>query len=219
MYGGDLFQKLRDVSDAVFLKLPPPTPSITKSDGSRHAPVANMNVYYNSGAVCFSGASLVLMADGAVKRCDEIRAGDCVWGGHEVRCVVKTVCLEGTQPLVRLPGNPLLGITPWHPIFYGGKWTFPVHVGKTSVEICDAVYNFLLSDGHVMVIGGIECATLAHGAKGDVREHEYWGTDAVVKDLRAMQGWHSGYVTIAVPTIVRDEVTGLVCGLVEGAVM
>jgi hypothetical protein len=39
------------------------------------------------------------------------------------------------------------------------------------------------------------------------------------QDLRAMQGWHSGYVAIAAPTILRDAVTGLVCGLVEGALV
>lgn len=216
VYGGDLFQSLRDIADAVFLKLPPPTPSIVKNDGTKHAPIANMNVYYNSGAVCFTGDSVALMADGSVKRCDEIVAGDRVWGGFDVRCVVKTVCVGGTQPLVRL--NPLLGITPWHPIYNAGKWTFPVHVAETKVEKCAAVYNFLLHSGHIMTIGGVQCATLAHGAKGDVREHEYWGSERVVEDLKALAGWRAGYVVIENPTIIRDQVTGLVARLVEGKV-
>lgn len=96
VYGGKLFNELRDIADTLFLKLPPPTPSRTKSNGQAYAAPASMSAYNDSDAVCFSGSSLVLMADSSVKRCDEVVAGDVVFGGHVVRCVVK-VCLRGYE--------------------------------------------------------------------------------------------------------------------------
>lgn len=137
----------------------------------------------------------------------------------QVRCVVRTVAPTGMQQLVRLPGNAQLAATPWHPIRVRASepWTFPVHVGVMAHEPCEAVYNFVLASGHVMLIGGVECATLAHGVTGDVREHAYWGTQAVLDDLRAMPGWQAGYVTIGVPQTLRDADTGLVCRLLDRA--
>lgn len=52
IYGGKLFQSLRDTADAVFLKLPPPKPTIKKHDGSSHAQMASMAAYNNR--FCFS---------------------------------------------------------------------------------------------------------------------------------------------------------------------
>lgn len=131
--------------------------------------------------------------------------------------MVRTLCPTGTQQLVRLPNNDALAATPWHPIRYAGQWTFPVHVGRMATEPCAAVYNFLLDAGHVMVIGGVECCTLAHGVTGDVREHVYWGTQAVLADLAALPGWAAGHITIGVPQTLRSAETGLVCRLLDRA--
>jgi hypothetical protein len=99
------------------------------------------------------------MADGSLRRCDEIRAGDKVHGGAVVKCVVQTMCGESQQQsLVRLSAT--MRATPWHPVCINGKWTFPIHVAPVRNEHCTATWNYVLSAGHEMIVGGIKCATL-----------------------------------------------------------
>ncbi len=39
-----------------------------------------------------------------------------------------------------------------------------MEVGKLEKEVaCDVVYNFVLSNSHVMTINDVECVTLGHG--------------------------------------------------------
>merc|ERR1711916_180482 len=98
------------------------------------------------GAVCFSGESLVTMADGSLRRCSALRPGDQVLGGATIKCVVRTECLGGKQSLVRLSAT--MRATPWHPVQFHGKWTFPCHVGKVEEQALDATWNFVLDRGH-----------------------------------------------------------------------
>jgi len=104
-YGGPLFSQLRDSIDEVFCKLPPPKPSHyttfkPSSSGSSSsyqapAPLTSMSTFHSSGNPCFSGTSLVLMANGETRRVDSIQKGDQVKtpsGVASVRCVVKSHC-------------------------------------------------------------------------------------------------------------------------------
>lgn len=217
-YGGDLFQKLRDMADAVFLKLPPPKPTIKKNDGSSYHQMASMAAYNNSAAVCFSPDSLVLLADGTQRRCDEMRPGDLVFGGGMVLCIVKTHSLNGQQALVQLSAT--MKVTPWHPVLHQKTWNFPIHCAAVAVQPCEATYNFVLDKSHTMVIGGVTCVTLGHGivdeSSGDVRASQYWGRD-VVADLQSMPGYARGLVEIRKPAIERSPETGLVARLVDVA--
>lgn len=216
IYGGPLFQKVRDIADAVFLKLPPPKPSRTKRDGSSYAAPASMNAYYDSACVCFSGESLVLMADASLRPCSSLRRGDVVFGGGVVKCVVRTACEEGLQSLVRL--SPTLRITPWHPVQVANKWTFPLHLAPVKIEQLDATWNFVLEGNHSMVIGGVVCTTLGHGIindVADVRSSVYWGRD-ILNDLAQMPGFEQGFVSIEHPKIERGH-GGLVVRLIENS--
>lgn len=224
VYGGKLFQKQRDVADNVFLALPPPKPSLNTSGPA----VTSMNAYYNSAAVCFTGDSLLDMADGSSRPCRLIRAGDVLRGGRRVRCVVETKCPGGQQRLVRLADGVVA--TPWHPIEWEGRWTFPCHVGRTELLACESTWNFVLEDAdedidmekhewHVVWVAGVKAATLGHGLvehDNDVRAHLYWGQQ-VVDDLAQMPGWKAGHVCIQKPAVKRlnDNVTGHVCALID----
>ena len=71
-----------------------------------------------------------------------------------------------------------------------------------------------------MRINGLQCVTLAHGlvdepaAAGQVVSHAYFGTPAVLQDLKQMRGWQQGLVTLQQGRcIVRDPLSGRVCGL------
>ena len=90
------------------------------------------------------------------------------------------------------------------------KWEFPIHLAKPKIRKCNAVYNFVLSNGHVMIINGIKCATLGHGIKGPVIAHPFFGTQAVINNLKELDGWNRGYILRNSDCIRRDTITGLV---------
>jgi hypothetical protein len=68
-----------------------------------------------------------------------------------------------------------------------------------------------------MYIEDIACITLAHGLENDsVASHAFYGTNAVVESLSKLNGWDHGLVELCGPVkVIRDGVTGLVCGLVQ----
>jgi len=211
VYGGKLFQQLRDRADDIFVKLPPPKPSCNTSA----PPVASMGAYHSSGNPCFHGTCVVQMADGSLKKVNQISRGDRVVTpaitAAEVVCVVKTVCPQGTAQLVELPGGLL--VTPYHPVLVDGKWQFPCDLGETRERSCNAVYSFVLSEGHTMIINGVPCVSLGHSFQGDVVQHPYFGSQKVVEDLKVMQGWNSGFVQLQTGCMVRADNSSLVCSL------
>lgn len=77
----------------------------------------------------------------------------------------------------------------------------------------DSYYNFVLEEGYSMIINGTTCITLGHELKGDVVEHEYFGTQAIVEDLSRIQGWSNGFVVIQSKSFQRDPVTHKVIGM------
>jgi len=237
VYGGQLFQQNRDAIDDIFLQLPPPKPSVRRSApsssysssssggrGSYHysAP-QSMRVYHNAAGPCFAGDCYVLMANGAKKLIRDIAKGDMVQsvnGPAEVLCVIKTHCMKagkaGIEDLIVFPSG--LKITPFHPVRVDGKWSFPGDLHPWQLDTpCDAVFNFVLSQGHVMMIEGVECVTLGHGFTEPVVSHKYFGTERVVSDLQRMPGWNKGLVELF-PALCQDgkcmvrDKDGLVCG-------
>ena len=175
----------------------------------RAAPAVLPDEFMRGGG-CFAPDATVLKADptadGGLRRVrtDEVRAGDALLtpGGRaaRVRCVVLTECKGGRALLSQLPGGgPAL--TEWHPVIDAttGRWRFPNMLGTPVMRKCAHVVNFLLEGDapeHVILVDGTPCVTLAHGLQGDVVAHEYWGTDAVVRDLERREGWAAGRVVM-----------------------
>ena len=79
-------------------------------------------------------------------------------------------------------------ITAWHPVYIGGKWTLPLNCSTPCTLPCSHVYSFVLKNRCASLVMNdcIPVATLAHGLKGDVIEHPFWGTEAVVQSLRTL---------------------------------
>ncbi len=70
--------------------------------------------------------------------------------------------------------------------------------------------------GQSFVVNGMECISLAHGIANDrVAEHEFYGSEKVVKSLQSLVGIESylktGLVTMNNSQVIRDPITGLVC--------
>ena len=70
---------------------------------------------------------------------------------------------------------------------------------------CSSVFNLVLASGHVIDVGGAACVTLAHGIVDDeVAGHEYFGTAAVLEDLRGMgRGFDDGLLVFRHGCIAR----------------
>jgi hypothetical protein len=208
VYGGDLFESLRDTFEEIFRSLPAPTPSIEKHTYT--API-NMASYFNESGGCIAGDCDVEMADGTHKKVKDIAKNDLVRtpeGIGRVRCVLKSICAGGKAKLVEFENGLLL--TEWHPIMFHGKWCYPVEIADAIERSCESVFSFLLDSGHVMFINGIACVGLGHDFKGDIREHDFFGTQKVVENMRQMEGWDSG---IVIAKGVWRNKQGLICGL------
>ena len=227
-YGGKLFQEVRDIADDIFCNLPAPTPSkkassyssygysnsSASSSHSSYTPsISNMSAYYCSSNPCFSGDSLVLMADGSSKPCSQIKKGDLVStpnkSSTKIVCVVKTNCKDGKAELVRV--NDLL-VTAYHPIRINKQWCFPSDLAKPISMDCEAVYSFMVKDQNVMIINGVECVTLGHSFQEPVVKHAFFGSELVTKNLQNMKGWGRGLVEFTPGCMLKDTKTQLVCG-------
>lgn len=221
-YGTGKFRVLRDLSEAIFLKLDPPKPSRPAT-----APVRCMGVYHSSSAPCFASGS-VTKADGQIVDISQIQPGDEVvtrYGCHSnsnnnsntaqvrtarVVCVVVTPCRDGIENLVELDGGVV--VTPWHPVrsasnsASSSSWTFPCLLGIVEQRRCSAVYSFVLEGDTSMLIGRYDGVALGHGVKEDpVLEHDYLGTDRVLLDLAQMPGWENGRILLAPNPAIRDN--------------
>lgn len=214
-YGGEMFQQTRDHLDELFNKLKPPTPTRSVNGCPTNISMASYNC--RSGP-CFTGDTLVTMADGTTKPCSKIRKGDMVdttRGPAVMRCVIKTPCTKVN--IVEYQG---LRVTQWHPVINGkwpvidGVWSFPIYLGETK-EILDVdIFSFLLEPGFQDMLMGnnVPCITLAHGIKQDpVASHPFYGTEEVINSMKKLGGFEDGYVTLTGGVLIDAE-TNLVCG-------
>jgi hypothetical protein len=157
-----------------------------------------MGRYYNFGGGCIAGHCRVTMTDGSLKTVRSITKGDFIKSAdgtsHEILCVLTTK-VNKVIDMVHLTNG--LVITPFHPIKMNGQWMFPNSVGQTVKSFVPEYFNFVLVDGHSMLVNGMECITLAHGLRdNDVVNHDYLGTQAILDDLKTMNGWRLGHVNV-----------------------
>jgi len=215
-YATKKFDKIREIIEETFIRLPPPKPSreVDPSFGTVHS----MTRYYNRNDVCFAKGSVAL-ADGTFVDVSQIRAGDVVVTSGEaarVRCVVKTLCEGGVQKLVELDSSVL--VTSWHPIRSIGSsaWSFPAEINAPELRDCSCVFSFVLEEGTFMQIGPYEAVVLGHGIHDDkVASHPFLGTNLVVDNLSRLVGWSEGLIVLGKNPTVRDPVTNLITAFIQ----
>jgi len=67
---------------------------------------------------------------------------------------------------------------------HNGIWTFPVKViQKPKITSCPEVYTLVLDQGHVVTINDTKVICLGHDLDDPVLQHDYFGTDKVIRDL------------------------------------
>lgn len=211
-YGGNTFQQTRDHLDDLFDNLKPPEPSGRGRHNVGSMRNFSMASYNCSSGPCFTGDTLVQMADGTTVTCSDIQKGDIVAtskGQAEIHCVIKTPCKKVN--IVEFKG---LQVTQWHPVKVKGVWTFPIYLGETK-EMSDVdIFSFLLEPGYEDMLMGdsVPCITFAHGIENDpVATHPFYGTNKVVDEMKKMEGFDEGCVTVSNGVLVDAE-TNLVCG-------
>lgn len=225
LYGGTLFKKMRDIADDKFNSLPAPVPTAINygcnSGSSGSLRVATLASYNSHSGPCFAKESLIKMSDGSLKKVDKVKKGDRILSyihGNlvidEIECVLKTYFREGQTMLVKLESG-WLG-TPNHPIKKNGEWIHPKSLSKPKMMECDYVFSFLLKNRTTVIINDFESATFAHNlSDNNVIEHDYFGTEKVVSDLKKFVGWNNGLIEIVPECIVRDPQTGFVVEIRE----
>ena len=215
LYSGPQFMNYRQIANRLFCEIPPPKPkSIYVKRFAKHSSETNMNARYSlmssintrySG--CFGGLSYVSMYDHSFKKVKDLQKGDRLVNGSYIECVVK-IHNNAISQSVTINGAIF---TPWHPIKIDGNWVFPSDVAPIELIYVDAWYNLVLKDRNqrIVEINGIEAVTLGHGMKGNVVEHPYFGSETPINALKAIDGYHHGYVEIENREPIRDS-TGLV---------
>lgn len=228
-FKGPIFESIVDEISDIFDTIPPPKPDIQPSPHTRRGgggvcrggasapsapPLMSMSVYNNASGGCCSGDSKVLMGNGQYLNADIIKKGDRVII-HEfdennakvsidtIECVVKTN-IDDSNPIdLVVLGN--LKITPYHPIVNFKKWSFPLDIKSPEKVKCNALYTFVTKNRNSIIVEGYTYSTLGHKITGSVIEHEFFGTDNVINDLKKINTYDSGIVELTPEMFIRNE--------------
>ena len=217
-FGGDVFNDIVDKASDIFDTLPPPVPSNISGvntntsmyrGGGYLAPPpqpVSMAVFNDPNGGCFTGDSVILLANGDKKLVKDLIKGDRIMtlrdpyglktglSNANVVCILKTIT-TGNVNLVTTPNG--LKITPWHPIITHGVWCHPGNVFETKVETCNEIYTILLDKDFTFNLNGQWVIGIGHNYKIGILAHDYFGTHNIVRDLMAFSTWDSGIVTIS----------------------
>jgi len=218
IYGGDLFHTLQEAGDTAFVTLPAPRPSRPARSGvSAYATPVSMASFHNASGGCFAGNCRVRMADGTYIAIKDIHPGEQVWTPHgsaHVRALVTCGSYQRSQPMVQMER---LCITPWHPIWnrISKRWQFPADLVPYNDRMIQTVYNLVLTNDHIVEVEGYECITLGHYIDEPIAAHPFFGTDAVINDLKNLPGWQAGRPTFRNLVATRSPSTGLINGWID----
>jgi len=209
IYGGSEdspFGLLVAKGEETFMTLEPPMPTgASRGYGSSSTPAYNpatLSAYLSvqsqaaqSGG-CFHPENLVVMADGSSKQIQSLSPGDRVWTLGEAASVVALVTIgHGSATSVMMSKVDDCILTPYHPYLdEATNWVLGFDtVGQESYPT-GTVYNLVLDKGHIIKTpGGVRACTLAHGfADQPIVKHPFFGTQAVIEDLKKCSGWSEG---------------------------
>jgi Mg-chelatase subunit ChlD len=217
-FASDEFKALQERGIEIFSDLPAPVSKYSSTFNNGPAYIGgsgvttNMSAFVSQSGGCFTGNCRIKLEDGSKIRVDSLRNDDTLWGGHKIRAIIYTRVDQDVN-MIKLDGG--LTITPWHPIkdkdADTSEWVFPHYYGENQMMYVENWYNLVLETGHIAHINGREVATLGHDfTDNDVIRHPYFGTQAVIEDLKGREGWEKGFVRLDLDDIIRDKETGMI---------
>ena len=66
------------------------------------------------------------------------------------------------------------------------------------------LYNLILENYHVVIIGGTPCITLGHGFTDGILNHPYFGTNKIIDDLMTRPDYNTGIVNVNSSQFIRN---------------
>ena len=129
----------------------------------------------------------------------------------EVECVVMTRCENSKEFMVELEGenNNTLKITPYHPVYqtktFNHSWKFPIDMGEPREIECKDMFTFIIKNRKSVIIEDYIFATFGHNMEGNVIEHDYFGNEKVINDLKCFTTYRYGYVHLKKNMFSREN--------------
>ena len=226
-FSGSVFKKHQLEIERIFNTLTPIT-----SD----SPVSTIpTTYYDPRGGCFTGGWNVLLADGKCKPVCKVSKGDVVISndsptGHAtIICVVKLMIVK---KMCMISPDGINGITAFHPLWIAStpvcssiihrNWVFPESITDDFITVNNGeyMYDFITDKGFSVCLVSINSpqqfnvACLGHQCKDNsVIEHEYFGTQSIINDLKMHPGWDNGSITLNKWEFLRKP-SGLVYKLI-----
>lgn len=184
----------------------------------------NYNIYNNNGG-CFTSDSLVTVKlSYKTLTCDELLisirdvSSDMLVktnkGWSKILC--KTV-LSYSGKVYNVVDNVFL--TPYHPVIHRGVANFPIDLNVNILDYTGDVYDLLLDDRGLIMIGceteNYHAASLNHDCQEGIFKHPYFGTTKIQNDLTSLSIFE---VKVENYDMVRDVESGEVVGLDLGSI-
>ena len=185
---------------------------------SAAATTAAVTTYMTGGGGCFAPGTPISVPGGLTKRIQDLKPGDTVLtptGIARIRYVLEASTYDTTQPFCQITPGCL--ITEYHPIRnpITGKWRFPADDYPVLELPIPTVFNLVLDQGHIVLVEGIECCTLAHGFKGFVIGHPFFGTDRVIEAMSRQPGFDKGLPVYQNMKAIRDSATKMIVDWID----
>lgn len=138
----------------------------------------------------FAGISIVHMADNTKRQINQIKKGDIVdtpLGPATVLCVVETPLID--QRIVKV--SVKLYTTVGMPVLVRDEWYYAQNISTAVITDCSVkkVYNIVLNAHHVVIIGGVSCATLGN---------KHHNTGGLIERMQKTDGWQTGFIVARV---------------------
>ena len=197
IYATDDFERIRDEAETIYGTIPC-NQSIKRTHSSSRVGVPQQSMTlspaYSNHTVsgCFHGLCLIQTADDVETRIKDVKIGTSVKTGNgqidTIEAILVTKMKDNCCSLVCLEDG-WMG-TPTHPIKINNKWVHPKSIDTPKQMECDAVYSILLKNRNTSVfINGIESITLAHDLHGEIEEHDFFGSEVIVEEMKKMDTW------------------------------
>ena len=103
-----------------------------------------------------------------------------------------------------------LWVTPYHPIIDLANdekdWKYPISKGTSQNISCPYMYSFIVENRQALMIDRHVFATYGHNCVDqDVIQHDYFGTDKIIEDLKKMSSYEKGMIELTPERFIRDS--------------
>lgn len=217
IYSDSEFEKYQEDMEDIFTKLPPPKPtSYIASTNPQKASLPecfSMNTYYSSNNPCYAPECMTILEDGSKISVGDLKKGMVVktsQGLAEIRLVIISKIKNHETLMCNFTNG--LKITPYHPIIYNGKWTYPCKVIQPVLTRTPVVISVVLNKHHILTVNDIETITMGHDLTEPVVSHPFFGSSKVLEELSKHPTFESGEVILPEESIKRDINTNMVIG-------